>query len=193
MVERHLPIPHRFVCLSDVSVGEVERIPLRHRYPGWWSKVELWRNNIFPDGERILYSDLDVVITGDLSEIAARPERLIVKGDTYRRPPRRPRIGYQSSIMEWTSGQFGKVYSVFAQNPQYFMARFQKTGDQGWLEEAAPGAVFWEHLLPKQIVSFKVDCRHGLPSGARVVDFHGKYMKPWNCHQRWACQALATC
>lgn len=193
MITRHLPSFDRFACLTDIrfTIPGIEIIPLIHSWPGWWSKCEAFSDKTAPKGTRILYFDLDVIIVGDLSDIASRTERLIVKGDTYRRPPRHHRISYQSSIMAWTAGEFAKVYLGFAKAPQYTMARFRNIGDQGWLEQSAPGAIFWEHILPKQIVSFKVDCRKGLPAGARVVDFHGKQMKPWNCKQSWACQALA--
>ncbi len=41
MVQDNLKLHHRFVCLSDVDVP-CERIFLKHGWPGWWSKVELF-------------------------------------------------------------------------------------------------------------------------------------------------------
>ena len=63
-VKRHLPREHMFVCLSDVDVPSM-RIPLEHDWPGWWSKMELFR---LPGP--ILYFDLDTAIVGSLSDIA---------------------------------------------------------------------------------------------------------------------------
>ncbi|KKK78135.1 hypothetical protein LCGC14_2846620, partial [marine sediment metagenome] len=63
MVSRNLPIPHRFVCLSNVE-GPCERIPLLHNWPGYWSKIELFRPGIFED--RVLYLDLDLVVLESL-------------------------------------------------------------------------------------------------------------------------------
>ncbi len=201
MVERHLPVPHRFMCLSDVPVGDVERIPLRHNWPGWWSKIELFRN-VFPVGIRVLYLDLDTIIVGDLSEIASREESFILMGDVYRRPPKAKRISYQSSMMMWTAGQHGKVYSIFAGSASYQMRHFAKIGDQGWIEVMIKGAALWENVTPRQVVSYKKHCMRGLPTDARVVIFHGK-PRPWQAkstpwvHKHYLesleCQALATC
>lgn len=67
-VARHMTLPHRFVCLSDVDVP-CERIPLVTDWPGWWSKIELFRKGLF-DGP-VLYTDLDSVITGPLDGMFA--------------------------------------------------------------------------------------------------------------------------
>ena len=39
MVERNLTMPHRFVCLSNVHIDGVERIPLTEGWPAWWAKI----------------------------------------------------------------------------------------------------------------------------------------------------------
>src|SRR6185369_16858814 len=62
-VARHLPVDHRFVCLSDIEVP-CERIPLEHDWPGWWSKIELLK---LPS---VLFFDLDTAIVGSLDDIA---------------------------------------------------------------------------------------------------------------------------
>src|SRR5262245_61940013 len=62
-VARHLPLTHRFVCLSDVEVP-CERIPLEHDWPGWWAKVELFKLKA-----PVLFFDLDTAIVGDLENI----------------------------------------------------------------------------------------------------------------------------
>lgn len=53
-----------FFCVSDVPIpGVRNRLPLRHDWPGWWAKVELFRPDI-PDD--FLYTDLDNVILGPI-------------------------------------------------------------------------------------------------------------------------------
>ena len=66
-VRRHLPVEHRFVCLTDVEVA-CERIPLVHGWPSFYSKIEVFRPGLF-DGP-VLYLDLDTVICGDLGDLA---------------------------------------------------------------------------------------------------------------------------
>ena len=64
-LRRHLPRPYRLVCLTDVpdAVADVaEPIPFRYDWPGWWSKLELFREDVSVG--RMIYFDLDTVITG---------------------------------------------------------------------------------------------------------------------------------
>ena len=37
----------RFVCLTDMEVPHVECIPLAYGWPGWFSKLELFRPGLF--------------------------------------------------------------------------------------------------------------------------------------------------
>jgi len=62
-VLRFANVPHRFVCLSDVDVP-CERIPLEHNWPGWWSKIELFRPGVIK--APMLYLDLDTIVIGSL-------------------------------------------------------------------------------------------------------------------------------
>lgn len=198
MVKRHLPLEHRFCVLTDQTEAfdwtggdhGINAIPFLSDWPHWFSKINLFGsifNAWLPD--RILYFDLDTVICGDLSEMASRKEPLIVQGDTYRRPPKTQKIGYQSSIMAWDAGTLTHVYDSFAANPAEAMATVGKIGDQLWLELKAPGATFWEVTNPGQTVSYKKQCMNGrLPKDARVVDFHGKQFKPWTAPDAW-CKA----
>jgi hypothetical protein len=67
MVARHVTVPYRFVCLSDVAVP-CDRIPLITDWPGFYSKIELFRPGLF-EGP-VLYFDLDTVIHGNCDELA---------------------------------------------------------------------------------------------------------------------------
>src|SRR4051812_39102361 len=64
MVARHLSLPHRFVCLTDVTDVGCERIPLETDWPGFYAKIELFRPGLFHGP--VLYLDLDTVIHGSI-------------------------------------------------------------------------------------------------------------------------------
>ena len=66
MCKRHLP-KHRFVCFTENPVEGVDCHPLPSGLPGWWSKVALFKPSLFTGD--VLYFDLDVVITGNLTEM----------------------------------------------------------------------------------------------------------------------------
>ncbi len=82
--------PPRLAVLTDMPVDQygllghigVEKIPLHHMYPGWWSKIELFRPDLARLGD-ILYFDLDTVVVGDLADIA-QVRTLTLLQDFYR-------------------------------------------------------------------------------------------------------------
>ncbi len=177
-VAKHLPVKHRFVCLSDVDVP-CERIVLRNSWPGWWSKMELfWRD------PPVLYFDLDTVICGDLTDIAAQAEKpeFTLLRDFYRED------GFGSGMMAWGM-DMKPLYDKFCQSPSGFINRYEGRGDQGFIEGHVDRetVAIWQDRLPGQVVSYKAHVRapkrgsetgNGRPpANARVVCFHG-FPKP---------------
>ena len=90
----------KFACLTDDAslldaIPRIEfdgrllgAIPLLNNWPGWWSKLELFR--AFPQGEHVLYFDLDTEIVGDLTPIFERvmdlaDSQIIALEDFFRR------------------------------------------------------------------------------------------------------------
>jgi hypothetical protein len=75
MVMRNLAGGHegKFVCFTDdpepYAVGIEKRELPCLGLNGWWNKLSLFRDDLFPEGDRILYFDLDTLITGRLDEI----------------------------------------------------------------------------------------------------------------------------
>jgi hypothetical protein len=65
-VDKHLQIPHRFVCLSNVPLDCEYRL-LDEDVEGWWNKIQLFKPNFFT--EETIYFDLDVVISKPLDEL----------------------------------------------------------------------------------------------------------------------------
>jgi hypothetical protein len=157
---------HRFICLSDVDVP-CERIALTEQWPGWWSKLELFRPDI--DGD-LLYFDLDTIITGDLSDMAAI-NRLAIMRDVYRPD------GLQSSVMYIPQDEKSKVWERFTAHPEHYMAQYASGGDQAFLEPLwGERATIWQEALPGQLASYKADhiAECGVPDNCRAVIFHGR-------------------
>lgn len=167
-VKRHLPIEHKFVCLSDVDVP-CERIPLRFGWPGWWSKIEALRL-----AGPVLTLDLDTAIVGDLSDIAreAATRRLIALADFYRMND-----GVGSGVVAWNGEDWPtRLFLMFCRDAQHWMDVCGARGDQNFIERSCDLSMIsrWQSLLPGQIVSYKVHCRNGIPPNARVVCLHGR-------------------
>ncbi len=173
-IARHLPLEHRFLCLSDVPVG-VEDIPLKHDWPGWWSKLEVFRPDIFGD---ILFFDLDTVITGDLSDIS-RVGQLTMLSDFH------DLENIASGVMYLPWSEREAIWREWIADPSGHMTRNRGHGDGGFLRKFwNRRASRWQDLLPGQIVSYKAHVRKAvhpiengdgsLPADARVVCFHGR-------------------
>lgn len=162
-VEKHLP-EARFACLSDTPIDGVEVIPLEHGWPGWWSKMELFRPDIAGD---FLFFDLDTIITGDLSPLAKLDK------DTFLRDFYRGGDGIGSGVMYLTEARRALVWEKWNKAPARWMARYRRGGDQAFLETLYQRPQTFQDVAPNQLVSFKVHCSEGLPSGARVVCYHG--------------------
>lgn len=172
-VERNLTKLHRFVCLSDVDVP-CERIPLRHDWPGWWSKVELFSPWMEQEG-RILYLDLDTLITGNIDDFAGyEGSSVCITKDFYCGVP-------SQSVLNFSPGSLRHLWDAFTSDPQKWMDDGDRKvaphfGDQVLMTKChMPRPIdYWQDVIPGQLVSFKVHCRDGLPENARVVCFHGK-------------------
>lgn len=163
-VEANLKATVRFICLTDKPLPNVECMMLRHDWPGWWSKIELFR---LPPP--VLYFDLDTIIVGDLTDIAAHAQksRFTMLRDFYREK------GFGSGMMSWSVWMNG-VYEAFAAAPDVAMSLYRGRGDQSYLEDQKLNPATWQDTLPRQVVSYKVDVKDkGVPKDARVCCFHG--------------------
>ncbi len=158
---------HRFVCFSDVDVP-CERIPLKHGWPGWWSKIELF-SWVF-DGP-VLYFDLDTVICGDLTELAEYPHKFTMLKDLGKRDTP------ASGMMAW-NGDYSHIYLTFKSDPSFYMTMYSGSlnlGDQAFIAKNQKPDCLWQQIFPNRIFSYKF---HLLgkpkPDEAKVVCFHGE-------------------
>jgi hypothetical protein len=178
-VRRHLTLQHRFVCLTDLDPVDfdegVEPRALHHGWPGWWSKIELFRPGLF-DGP-VFYADLDTIIVGSLDDLALGHRFTVLENFWSNK-----RIG--SGLMAWND-DLSAIYERFARNAANFQREFVTTerwGDQGFIAAHAPfRPELWQLRHPGRVVSYK---QHVVPAGrvpehARVICYHGK-PRPWD-------------
>lgn len=177
-VARNLTLPHWFVCLSDadVPVHHCERIQLTNNWPGWWSKIELFRPGLF-DGP-VLYFDLDTVIVGSLDAIAEYPHSFTMAHEFWR-----PHL-LCSTAMAW-EGDYSFLYDDFAAAPVGLAHHYDvelprlegRIGDQAFIEDRMTNMVetFRDLFGERSIASYKVhECQMAPPTDAAVVSFHGR-------------------
>lgn len=140
MVKRNIDRPFKFVCLTDqpeAIPAAIEAVPIRPKraLKGWWSKIELWRPELF--NGRVLYLDLDVLVVSSLAPIIDFPARMAFvpdgapnfqgQGDckTVKR--------YNSSVMVWDAGLGCDLYARWS-----VPVAARLWGDQDWIGEQMP-------------------------------------------------------
>lgn len=158
-----------FECLTDTDVTGVVCRPLRHNYPGWWAKMELFDPTVPGD---FLLLDLDTVINGPLDDICA-VRKLTLLRDFYR-DGKKLKEGLGGGLMYLPDDARAQVWNFWKTNPALHQRMYPR-GDQFlferfWLNTADR----WQDVVPGQVVSYKVHCQRGVPPEARVICFHGK-------------------
>lgn len=172
MVTRNLPEGKiRFQCFTDNAEGLDEHIEARELpadVPGWWNKLYLFKDGLFPAGERIFFLDLDTVITGPLDEIIKYSGEFAILRDFYHIN----RFG--PGIMLWEAGKLTDIWTSYeaAGKPTDL-----PLGDLSWINKCFAEWNYKPDILqdvfPQLFCSYKVHARHGIPYDARVVSFHG--------------------
>jgi len=179
-IETHCTVPHRFVCLTNLNkIKGVETIKLRHNWPGWWSKMELFANF-----DECFYVDLDTVIVGNIDHIVTHPHKFTVLDNISR--PDFNRIG--SGLMAWSENN-ADLYRAFKVNPHKWMNKYvtaHRWGDQGFIQDRLKEYDLFQALFPGEIVSYKreVEGQSKPPFNSKIVIFSGK-IKPWDVAESW--------
>jgi hypothetical protein len=166
-VSRNLTVPFEFKCLSDIEVPD--RIPLRHNWPGWWSKIEVFRHVTGPT----LYLDLDTVVVGNIDHLLETSHDFAAIRNFH--DPKM--IG--SAVM-WFKKPMRHVYDRFCEKPFKWIDYHERKrdgpylGDQAFVWDSMGRKVNTFDMEKAGIVSYKFHCKNGLPEHARLVCFGGQ-------------------
>lgn len=202
MVARHCNIGYEFVCLSDRKIPGVDCLVLDVVWPGWWSKLLLFKHAA--PGQN-LYFDLDVVITGEIplpeSGELCMPKNWAQSGHG----------GCQSSVMSWRGGSYRRLADNFdpsllhdAKGNYGFYGDKNLWGDQEYIFDLlSTDAIEVTSIVDTEpryvdgdpwqlgciremsgVKSYKYHCKNGLPEDAWVVCFHG-LPKPHQINDQW--------
>lgn len=154
------------VLTNDYGLTPLWRIPLEHDWPGWWSKFELFRPGVFPEGARVLYLDLDTLPIGDLSDLLNYDGPFAMLSDFYR-----PGAA-ASGVMSWRVGT--GEHALYEQLVRGGVTSAPSRSDPYYRKVLGNRIVFLQDRFPGQIVSYKKHARNGPPKGARLVCGHGR-------------------
>lgn len=158
MIQRHLTVPHRFVCFTENREGineNVEIIGLPDLpIQGWWYKPYIFKHGHFPDGDTILYFDLDMVIVNNINHFVEylSPQFVGLQdvGRVFR--PGYNKLG--SAVMRWPANKYHDIWDKLESN---FSAAKRLHGDQDWIWSLYGGEI---KFFPEQwIRSYKWEIR----------------------------------
>jgi len=203
MVDRHLSMPHHLVCVTDDPEGldpEIRVLPLSEAYrrlPKCYPKITLFSADCRRlVGDRLLYIDLDAVITAPLDPlipsdevefmIHAKPVKFrigeLLRSRTRRKQKKFYRSGvkYNGGLMYMRTGSRSEVFDSFKIDRARAIAeRFHARGsDQVWIQhclglnERTWGRSEGVHSYGSDLSGKK---RAYLPGDARIVLFGGRY------------------
>lgn len=182
MVARNLSnIDVQHWCLTDRPEALPNGVaPIAATLPGWWAKVELFADRMpWAVGDRVLYFDLDVVITGQLEELAQT--KGIIRDWNW--------PCYNSSVMVWDHGEHREIWSMFHPSamdrpdsvvPAELLPAGQVNGgDQAWITAVSDWTTF-----PAGWCRSARDGEAWPPSNCKVLVFHGA-RKPTDVPTGW--------
>lgn len=163
MVRRNAASVPGFVCFTEDAEGldaDIQVQPLPGAgLTGWWNKVALFRPDLAGVAGRVLYLDLDVVVTGNLDPLLCHPGDFVIMDNDY--VP-----GFNSSVMLFEAGARPEIFENFSDAD---MARLD--GDQDWIALAAPDAELWPHLW---CVPYRLRAAVAPPADTKLVVFSGR-------------------
>lgn len=162
-VDRYMDRPYNFYCLTNYEGDDLPaiRIPLKHKWPGWWSKMELHRDDL-PQG-RTLYLDQDTYVVDSLQPVLDYKGDLVLFNNRITKQQEGMVRRYQAGIMLFTPGKNYWMYKKFEDNVANLMSRYR--GDQDliglwsphlptfpdeWMEKASK--VFALKTKPKELI-----------------------------------------
>jgi SAM-dependent methyltransferase len=176
MLNRNITHEYNFHVLSDMNVKN--KITLENNWPGWWSKVELFKHQ-----GPALYFDLDTVILKNIDRLVVETSKL-KKGEMRMlipfNPRRRANGNWASGIMAWYADLMPLMALTSAQIDDLRM-------DQTYIEQEAKriGITIKPINNWVKIYSQKWHCKNGHPpKNADIVCFHGK-IKPKHVSEKW--------
>jgi glycosyltransferase involved in cell wall biosynthesis/uncharacterized Rossmann fold enzyme len=171
MVKRNLAenVDGRFVCMTDDADGlhpDILPMMLPDDIKGWWGKLYLFKDGLFPKNERMIYFDLDTLIVNNIDEIVAYDGDIAMLDDFVNPGTIAP------GVMLWRAGVASEIWGLW----EYFHRPLNDMGDLGWInriKDDLPKIDKLQELMPDTFVSYKQSATTAPPSGSAVVCFHG--------------------
>jgi hypothetical protein len=181
MLERHVHLPHRLICVTDDPSGIDERVQIvplwdKCRYLGGCYN-RLWvfsksAKKLF--GDRFVCIDLDCVLVGDCTPLFDRPDDFIINSYNPCPGDHKDQL-YNGSMFMQTAGARSQLWTSFkpSKTPQIVQDDPNTIGtDQAWIRhKLGRGEARWSNA---DGVYEARQVGNSLPANARIVFFSGR-------------------
>lgn len=196
MFARHLHVEHRVVCITDETDGfdpgvivmptpaaaralADVKTPEGERMPSCYRRLWLFSDEARCLGDRVLLTDVDLVLTGDITHLARREESFVgwLPRTSWGNPNR-----VAGGLYLMTPGAHPEVWDEFGhEGIAAARAAGYRGSDQAWLSFKLGGRVaLWPQNSGIYAMSDLMRGRRPPPSDACMVQFAG-HDKPWHC------------
>lgn len=170
--------------LTDVDYPYgVHAIPLRHGWPAWWSKMELFNPAMGFHDKPFLFTDLDVTIR-ELPDSFFNQPRSVVMAPYRNEEWARSCGNIQTNLMLLHPTERAAVWARWIQDPVRWMREYRS--DQEFVDSCGIQWSTWQDLLPDAVVSYKQNVQAGASfdgspideAKIKVIAYHGR-PRPW--------------
>ena len=164
MVERHLTVPHEFVCVTDDAIGlaGVDTLPCSDGLEGWWNKLRFFADKPFGLSGRLLFLDLDIVVIRSLDEMVSCQQGFVIIRD-FMKP-----TDLNSSVFLLDVGHHTEVWERFD-----LRSIGKLYGDQDWISKVfrRRDVAVWPD---DWCISYRLNSKGAYPlEPTKIVVFHG--------------------
>jgi hypothetical protein len=163
---------------DDPEIDFCPVIPLKHDWPGWWSKIELFRKDLW--NVPVLYLDLDTVILGNIDPLLylAQESFIVLRGFNHKFC-KLGKQNFASGIMAGHFYEHSYVYESFCKSPELFISQPRENwmhGDQGFIADliGVDNIPRLQERLHKDFIVGKRALRNRpIPAKAKIVAWSG--------------------
>ncbi len=129
-IERNTTVDHKFVCFSDREVPGIETKILKKGYDGWWNKLQLFDCS-YGLSERVIYFDLDTLITGNLDWLFNYEGNFMGIEDVGCVNAHQPHLKnvLQSAVMTWKYYLWNSIWTHANHNMKEVQSKYRGDGE----------------------------------------------------------------
>tara|TARA_B100000575_G_C23143302_1_gene666132 strand:- start:5985 stop:6674 length:690 start_codon:yes stop_codon:yes gene_type:complete len=175
-VERNTTVPFNFVCYSDKDIEGVDIQILRPGYEGWWNKLQLFDAANKP-GDRVVYFDLDTIITGNIDWLLNDRSWFMGIEDVGAVNKHQPHLKnvLQTGVMAFDFNPNSMIWGEFVLSYDRVIDSYR--GDGEYLSSIVNPyqRTLLQHKYPNKLKSYKYDVYPKKPDeDTSIVVFHGR-------------------